>query len=222
MNRPQSRYRRQVILLSSENEVPDIEDLPPSDLPLMQLHTITHTTITHTKISQLRPRMTFPLKIMLLFHYPRNRNRSSSLPAPMLIPQSDDIILTPRAERRYRMTVMTQRRLTTMAQNKVIRIEEAEEEVMRQERSKQAVFDEILQSLQTRGVTMAEFLKYVFSPDTQHTFDWKWQGFFRQKEISSQNGSSNRPRRLSRRNPRRFQSPCCCEKLPRSSTKPSS
>ena len=35
---------------------------------------------------------------------------------------------------------------------------------------------------QKAGINLADFLKYVFKPNTQWVFDWKWQGFFQHQE----------------------------------------
>lgn len=68
-----------------------------------------------------------------------------------------------------------------MAQNKAKR--SAEAEAAREAKAKQAFFDEILAPFHRKGITLAEFLKYVFNPDTQHIFDWRWRGFFSRKKL---------------------------------------
>ncbi|KAF8960171.1 hypothetical protein BDZ97DRAFT_1922419 [Flammula alnicola] len=101
-------------------------------------------------------------------HYPRQR--SSSLPTPVqtTIASSDDIF-TPRTERQHQMALMTQRRLETMTQNKKTRAEKEKEDREREQKYKEMLFEEILESLRRRGITLAEFLKYVFNPNTRNT-----------------------------------------------------
>jgi hypothetical protein len=122
------------------------------------------------------------LPIQSRTHNHHGHIRSSSLPTPVQVPSTDDIILTPGTERRYRMDLMTSRRLQTMAQNKLNRSVKVEEQTAREEREKEIFFDEILVSLFRKGITLTEFLKYVFNPNTQHIFDWRWRGFFQQRE----------------------------------------
>ncbi|KAF8968228.1 hypothetical protein BDZ97DRAFT_1916075 [Flammula alnicola] len=129
------------------------------------------------------------------------RLRSSSLPTPVqATAESDDILYTPRTEKRHRDTIMTQKRLTTMSLNNTRRLEQAEEERIMKINSRNKVFKDILGTLQQRGYSLAEFLHYVFNPSTLHIFDWRWRGFFRNKEtvkeilnywVSGYNDSTN-------------------------------
>jgi hypothetical protein len=107
----------------------------------------------------------------------RTRLRSSSLPTPVQtrIATSDDILFTPRTERKHRMALMTQKRFATMAQK-------ARELEAREKESKERFFDKTLQSFHDRGISLAEFLKYVFNPEARHVVNWKWRGFFQQTD----------------------------------------
>ena len=69
------------------------------------------------------------------------------------------------------MGLMTSKCLQTMAQNKATRSAKAEEHAAREEKAKEMFFDEILGSLHKKDITWAEFLKYVFNPNTWHIFD---------------------------------------------------
>ncbi|KAF8952570.1 hypothetical protein BDZ97DRAFT_1768339 [Flammula alnicola] len=217
-------YPRRNIVFSSDNYLPDFDDLPPSDPPedietddeqldvetteenpfLTSYNEIPFATSDDIPLQDTIPFATsddhplqddevyptsddVPLASVLrnqakMRTYPHQR--SSSLPAPvqMTMATSDDILFTPRTERRYQMALMTQRRLETMTQNKILRAGKEQEDREREQKSKEMLFDEILQSLQKRGITLSEFLKYVFNPNTRHIFDWKWRGFFRQRE----------------------------------------
>lgn len=207
----QSRFQRRHILLSSDNE-PSFEGLPPLDPPddietddeqiyiettednpflTSDEDTLQDIPIATSDDIPLHNNRDHPtsddiLLASLVCNRTENhhffRIRSSSLPAPVQLPTSDDVMFTPRAERRYQMDRMTNKRLGTMATNKVTNADKAELEAAKEVKLKETFFDKILELLQKKGITLAEFLKYVFNPNTWHVFDWKWQGFFRQKD----------------------------------------
>ncbi|KAF8173450.1 hypothetical protein BJ912DRAFT_1024853 [Pholiota molesta] len=98
-----------------------------------------------------------------------------------LVP-SDDIIFTPRTERKHQKFHTTQKRLDTYARNKQLRLTKAENEKAEKEHTKELLFDEVLKTFQQAGISLADFLHYVFKPTSKHVFDWKWRGFFRDQE----------------------------------------
>jgi hypothetical protein len=125
-----------------------------------------------------------PLVSVLRGHdyFPR-RLRSSSLPTPIhartaTVPSNHDIMFTPNTERKHQRGLITQKRLATFSQNKGSRLIKAAEK----ERARELLFDDILETLQKAGANLADFLKYIFKPDTQWVFDWKWRGFFQHQE----------------------------------------
>jgi len=107
----------------------------------------------------------------------QNRPRSSSLPTsyPMAIPSSDDILFTPRTERLHNMKIMTQKRLATMQKTK-------ESVQKNKDFLRDTFFANTLDEMEENGYSLADFLLYVFGPRIQHSFDWKWKGFFQQRE----------------------------------------
>jgi hypothetical protein len=116
-------------------------------------------------------------------YFPR-RLRSSSLPTPIQARMSSDhdIMFTPNTERKHLKGLITQKRLETFSRNKGSRLFKAAEEKAEKEHARELLFNDILDTIQKAGANLADFLKYVFKPDTQRIFDWKWQGFFQNQE----------------------------------------
>ena len=91
-------------------------------------------------------------------------------------------MFTPNTERKHQRGLITQKRLETFSRNKGSRLIKAAEKKAEKERARELLFDDILDTLQKAGANLADFLKYIFKPDTQWVFDWKWQGFFQNQE----------------------------------------
>ncbi|KAJ7939760.1 hypothetical protein B0H13DRAFT_1850531 [Mycena leptocephala] len=103
--------------------------------------------------------------------------------SPMYTPHTEHIFATQRA---------TQRRLETLQQLK--KTADAEKaaagaaEARQQEddvKKKKAYFDKVLGGLEEQKYSLADFMEYVFNPDTQfHSgYDWQWRGFFAHKPV---------------------------------------
>jgi hypothetical protein len=179
-------YSRRLVVFSSDN------DLPPSDPPEPEDEDEDNETFA-AEIDE-NPFLTsddiplfqsssddIPLaSILWEGNYSPRRTRSSSLPIP--IQPSDDIIFTPRTERKHQKFHTTQKRLDTYARNKQLRLTKAENEKAEKEHTKELLFDEVLKTFQQAGISLADFLHYVFKPTSKHVFDWKWRGFFRDQE----------------------------------------
>ncbi|KAJ7482617.1 hypothetical protein FB451DRAFT_1350610 [Mycena latifolia] len=89
---------------------------------------------------------------------------------------SDDILLTPRAERTFKAQRAQLRRRETLQLKK---IEKAK--LLRE-----LCFDKILDTMSDEKYTLAEFLDYVFNPETKLKSDWHWRGFFLHKALVRQ------------------------------------
>ncbi|PPQ92857.1 hypothetical protein CVT25_004345 [Psilocybe cyanescens] len=195
-----SHSSRRPVVISSNNDRDICEDLPPSDPPEDETDdeqvfgditnknpflTSDDTPLDHTFYTPypiLPSSDDVPLaSISPHYNYTPRRPRSSSLPTPSL-EASDDIIFTPRTEKKHRQALITQKRLETFAQNKSARLTNAEEEELQKQHTQEALFDEVLQTFQNAGITLADFLQYIFKPDTKHVFDWKWRGFFQHQD----------------------------------------
>jgi hypothetical protein len=179
-------YSRRCVVYSSDND-PD-NDLPPSDPPEPGDEDETFVEInenpflTSDDLPIVHPSSDdIPLASILWGNnYSPRRNRSSSLPPPFQA--SDDIIFTPRTERKHQKFNITQKRLDTYMRNKEARLLKAENDKAAEEHTKEILFDEVLQTFQQAGISLAEFLHYIFKPSTKHVFDWKWRGFFQHQD----------------------------------------
>jgi hypothetical protein len=198
-----SFYSRRLVVVSSDNDALD-DDLPLSD-PLVDddndddeamvvdiVDSDENLFLTSDDIHFDHPVFPssedVPLVSVLRGHdyFPR-RLRSSSLPTPIhartaTVPSDHDIMFTPNTERKHQRGLITQKRLATFSRNKGSRLIKAAEEKAEKERARELLFDDILETLQKAGANLADFLKYVFKPDTQRVFDWKWRGFFQHQE----------------------------------------
>ena len=199
-----SFYSRRLVVVSSDNDVFDPDELPPSDPPADD-EDDDEGMVVDTVDSDKNPFLTsddipldhpvFPssenVPLLSVLHgrdcFPR-RPRSSSLPTPIqartaTVPSSDqDIIFTPNTERKHQRGLITQKRLETFSRNKGSRLIKAAEEKAQKEHARELLYDSILETLQKAGVSLADFLKYIFKPDTRRVFDWKWRGFFQHQE----------------------------------------
>ena len=197
-----SFYSRRLVVVSSDNDIFDCDNLPPSDPP--EEDEDDEPMLVDTLDSDRNPFLTsddipfdntffpssedVPLALVLRGHdyFPR-RLQSSSLPTPTqartaLASSDHDIIFTPNTERKHRQTLITQKRLETFSRNKGSRLIKAADEKAEKEHAQELLFNDILDTLQKAGANLADFLKYVFRPDTQRLFDWKWLGFFKNQE----------------------------------------
>lgn len=190
------------ILLSSDYDPPNFDDLPPSDPPeedtefeLPPATTDENPFLTSDDETFGEHQFNFPssedIPLASLFanhRSPSTRSRRSSLPTPtqirLPIPSSDDILYTPNTERKHQKQQITQKRLQALHQNRQLRLSRAEEEKAELERAKERLFDEVLLTFQKAGVSLADFLHYIFKPGsgTRHVYDWKWRGFFQHQE----------------------------------------
>jgi hypothetical protein len=211
-----SFYSRRLVVVSSDNDIFDYENLPPSDppeddeddqpmlAPGPPENEDDEPMLADTLDSKRNPFLTsddipfdhtifpssedVPLASVLCGHdyFPR-RLRSSSLPTPIqertaMASSDHDIMFTPNTERKHLRGLITQKRLETFSRNKGSRLFKAAEEKLEKEHARELLFNDILDTLQRAGANLADFLKYVFKPDTQRVFDWKWQGFFQNQE----------------------------------------
>ena len=202
-----SFYSHRLVVVSSDNDALNLDDLPPSDPPIYEDDNVSEDEgiVVDMVDSDRNPFLTsddilfdnpvFPssedVPLVLALHghdyFPR-RPRSSSLPTPIhartpTVPSSDyDIMFTPNTERKHQRGLITQKRLETFSRNKGSRLIKAAEEKEEKERAREMLFDDILETLQKAGINLADFLKYVFKPNTQRVFDWKWRGFFQHQE----------------------------------------
>ncbi|KAG6913760.1 hypothetical protein DXG01_004465 [Tephrocybe rancida] len=110
---------------------------------------------------------------------PQGHPRSSSLPSEPLVHidlnDSDDVLFTPTTERVYQMQQSQLKRATTLRDIRT-------KEKATKEGMKKALLDNFLEGLELQGLSIPEFLDYVYDPATVHTtFDWQWHGFFQDK-----------------------------------------
>ncbi|KAF7372061.1 hypothetical protein MVEN_00064400 [Mycena venus] len=132
----------------------------------------------------------------------RPAHRSSSLPpedSPRAVPgpdvssphkTSDDIMLTPRTEKRYlNAQAQAKRKQTLLAKAEKAKVEWAAELSRQQEAAQEKIrvrnemFKKFLAEMEKQDVSLADFLDHVFDPKTKLDADWRWQGFFRHQNI---------------------------------------
>ncbi|KAJ7654569.1 hypothetical protein DFH06DRAFT_1133343 [Mycena polygramma] len=105
---------------------------------------------------------------------------------------SDDIIFTPRAEKRFvnaRAQLKRQEtRVATRMQKEIDKQAEQEAEQDRLQAAEQlrllarnVMFDRFLEEMKTKEASMADFMEYVFDPENKFNTDWRWKGFFAQR-----------------------------------------
>ncbi|KAJ7917839.1 hypothetical protein B0H13DRAFT_2231360 [Mycena leptocephala] len=98
---------------------------------------------------------------------------------------SDDILFTPRTERRHLTQRAQVKRRATLEAIRAQQGIDAELEQARLEEEARAVlyarndmFDGFLNEMQTNNVSVAHFMDYVFNPENKFDTDWRWKGFF--------------------------------------------
>ncbi|KAJ7101667.1 hypothetical protein C8R44DRAFT_747125 [Mycena epipterygia] len=122
---------------------------------------------------------------------PPTRVRGSS------VPPSDDLIFTPGAERRLKIQRAQERRRETLQSKKInAKIDKATRLAAEQKQAashqmqaektrllREQFFDKVLDDMTASKYTLAEFLDYVFNPETKLKSDWRWRGFFLNRPV---------------------------------------
>ncbi|KAK7033871.1 hypothetical protein R3P38DRAFT_3186109 [Favolaschia claudopus] len=193
-------------VLSSEIEEEEEEKLPPSDPPDPCSSDSESETTPTTKL----PSLTSLLGIdpsagarLLERGSPRSKHRGSSVPpqdSPDDVdiraehPTSDDIIFTPRTERRFLRQRAEQQR---QRQRLLNREEKADALVMQKKAAERQaeldkekdrlrrlqIFDKFLNEMKENDISLAEFLEHVFDPNIKLNSDWRWRGFFAHQNV---------------------------------------
>lgn len=111
-----------------------------------------------------------------------SRLRSSLLPLQHT-KRSDNILFTPRTEKKVLHATAEKRRLATLQRNREKRDSQKMDTINFARAEKIYVFEEALNILHSKSCTLAEFLDYVFNPKCtmESTYDWCWTGFFKNK-----------------------------------------
>jgi hypothetical protein len=127
-----SFYSRRLVVISSDNDTLDLDDLPPSDPPVYDQDDDDEAMVVDPVDSDENPFLTLddipyddpffpssedvPLVLVLRGHdyFPR-RPRSSSLPTPInartaMVSSDHDIMFTPNRERIHRRGLITQKK----------------------------------------------------------------------------------------------------------------
>lgn len=156
-----------LVVVSSDNDTLDYDDLPPSDIP--EDDEDDEPILEDTMDSDINPFLTLddiPLEdgalpssddvpLISVLHgrdYIPRRLRSSSLPTPIqertgLVSSDHNIMFTPNTERKHRRGLIPQKRLATFSQNKGSRLMKAAEEKAEKDRAREVLFDDILDTL---------------------------------------------------------------------------
>ncbi|KAJ7192777.1 hypothetical protein C8J57DRAFT_1657987 [Mycena rebaudengoi] len=128
----------------------------------------------------------------------RVQRRSSAPTSPERpaapIETSDDIILTPRAEKKFLRDRRELHRQDTRMANRLERIMAIEqdrieaEQLARSEEEKRLIlrnqlFSSFLHDLKQNDFSLADFVDHAFDPATPLDYDWHWRGFFAQKPL---------------------------------------
>ncbi|KAJ7082950.1 hypothetical protein B0H15DRAFT_803079 [Mycena belliarum] len=212
-----SRTANRYIVLSSDDPGPPIRDddadsqLPPSDPPEPLSGSDSETelrapipsrrrlpALVQRNLDNSSPAPSSPLQARGSRRFFRAVDRSSSLPphdSPRIVSQpehqtSDDIVLTPRAERRFinkRGQVKRQETLREIrAEKDLAAATAANHERQREQeriRTRIEVFTKVLVDLKRHDLSLAEFLDHVFDPENKFDDDWRWKGFFAHKPL---------------------------------------
>lgn len=180
------RAPQPVVMSSSDSDHDEIQYLPPSDPPSdASMGNIMDTSediplrdILKREVERdSSPDLEFVTPMQRLF---RMRPRSSSLPPVETMPMisSDDIIFTPRTERRVRVAAGQAKRIETMARNKVLAEEERvlrEAQEARDKRLEQETFFRVLVAdIREHGSTLSDFLEYLATTKTTRTTVLQW------------------------------------------------
>ncbi len=118
-----------------------------------------------------------------LQHLYRNRvqrPRSSSLPAQII---RDDIMFTPRTERKVLREAANKKRVATLQLNRQQTITKKVLDIANTREEKINAFERALDTLHNSSCSLGEFLEYVFNPENKSSRDWCWQGFFKNKPL---------------------------------------
>ncbi|KAJ6595217.1 hypothetical protein DFH09DRAFT_1413281 [Mycena vulgaris] len=142
-----------------------LSDAPPSD-------------------TALNARELFPFFASSLSPLPQTPPAAGSMlsSSPMYTPTTETKVLTARA---HQKRVETLQRVKEGAEaEEVARIQQ----LAKEEQDKKAYFNEVLDGLEEREYSLADFLEYVFNPSTRFEsgYDWRWRGFFSHKLVVKQ------------------------------------
>jgi hypothetical protein len=107
------------------------------------------------------------------------RPRSSSVP----IEATSDFLYSPATERKIRNAAANQKRIETLARNRAHNFEVAKLTYESAEEARVSDFEEVLELLKEKGISLAEFLDYVFNPTNDLSDDWRWLGFFKHRTL---------------------------------------
>ncbi|KIM45741.1 hypothetical protein M413DRAFT_24873 [Hebeloma cylindrosporum] len=110
------------------------------------------------------------------------RPRSSSLPVEANH-ASSDFLYSPATERKVRTAAAQAKRIETLAKNRANEHEEARLTYESAREARRSDFEEVLELLKEKGMSLAEFLDYVFNPINELNDDWRWLGFFKHQAI---------------------------------------
>ncbi|KAJ7939274.1 hypothetical protein B0H13DRAFT_2301037 [Mycena leptocephala] len=103
---------------------------------------------------------------------------------------SSSPMYTPRVERKMEVERREAQRQATRARNKLAvkaaqdqKEKESAEAAAATEERKPEHFAKILDGLEERHYSLADFLEYIFNPSTEFAtgYDWRWRGFFPHK-----------------------------------------
>ncbi|KAF8155239.1 hypothetical protein K438DRAFT_1777780 [Mycena galopus ATCC 62051] len=188
-------------ILSSENDEPAEDELPPSDPP--EESESDSESGQETPISQM-PALTSLLgaannmdtsRASVLKTRSRQSLRGSSVPpqdSPDDVdvraehPTSNDTPFTPRKEKRILQQRWQTQRLQTRVQNRAEKVSATEKEkeaaAKKADLEAQAKmlrhFRQFLADMKANDISLADFLDHVFNPETKLSSDWRWRGFF--------------------------------------------
>jgi hypothetical protein len=112
-------------------------------------------------------------------------SEAPATPVAAPVVASSSPMYTPRTERKVVTQMITDKRLATRENNRVAEDREkqeaeelAREEIHVAEERKAEHFRSILDGLQAKNYSLADFVEYVFNPATRLGFDWRSRGFF--------------------------------------------
>ena len=110
------------------------------------------------------------------------RPRSSSLPVEPTH-TSSDVLYSSATEKRVRNATAHKKRIETLARNRAHDREVAKLTYESAREEKNSDFEEVLDLLKEKGISLAEFLDYVFNPTNDLSDDWRWFGFFKHQTM---------------------------------------
>ncbi|KAJ6564025.1 hypothetical protein B0H19DRAFT_1067626 [Mycena capillaripes] len=208
MARARIANRYQILSSEADDDPMDDGQLPPSDPPD---HSASDSDSDATTPIQQMPALTSLLGVHMdtLDSSPATMKRvyraarSSSVPpqeSPIVVdmrsehPVSDVIIFTPRKEKqilRERAEAQRQRSrvVNRTAKKSAVELEREKAELqaeLAEEKKRirqREVFDNFLTEMKANDISLAEFLDYVFDPETKLNTDWRWRGFFAHQGI---------------------------------------